>query len=117
MDGDIVIVVNDLAPVAHQVLHRLLDAGGELVTLVVGEDGDSRLVEAVTTDLQRAYPGAEVEIVAGGQPHYPLLIGVESVSYTHLDVYKRQVLTPVQGPRVTVGGQVPEVLGWDHFAG
>ncbi len=77
VNGDIVIVGADLATVAEQVLHRLLDAGGELVTLVVGEEGDVPLVETVTADLQRAYPGAEVEVVPGGQPHYPLLIGVE----------------------------------------
>ena len=34
-------------------------------------------MQTVTADLQRAYPGAEVEVVPGGQPHYPLLIGVE----------------------------------------
>ena len=77
VNGDIVIVGADLATVAEQVLHRLLDAGGEVVNLVVGEEGDVPLVETVTADLQRAYPGAEVEVVPGGQPHYPLLIGVE----------------------------------------
>ena len=38
VDGDFVVIGDDLAAVAVEVLDRLLSGGGELVTLVTGED-------------------------------------------------------------------------------
>ena len=75
--GDIVIVGDDLVVVATQVLDRLLNAGGELVSLVVGDQVPPGLVDAVRHHVHRGWPGAQVEVIDGGQPHYPLLVGVE----------------------------------------
>ena len=47
-----------------------------LVTLYVGEGEDAEAAEAIADALRTEF-GAEVELVAGGQPHYPYLIGVE----------------------------------------
>ncbi|WP_030527937.1 DAK2 domain-containing protein [Phycicoccus jejuensis] len=77
VDGDVAFLGTDLAASARDVLDRLLAAGGELVTLVRGADADPLLVERLATDLGRERPELEVVVLDGGQPVYPLLIGVE----------------------------------------
>ncbi|TWD14299.1 hypothetical protein FB557_1707 [Marihabitans asiaticum] len=75
--GDITIVGEDLEQVAGQVLERLCGSGVELVTLVAGEGVDPGLLETLTDAAESSAPGVEVEVVDGGQSHYPVLIGVE----------------------------------------
>jgi dihydroxyacetone kinase-like predicted kinase len=77
VDGDIVLVGSDLTDVAAAVLHRLLGAGGELVTLVTGADLPDDLVHALEDVLRGDYPEVEVSVLVGGQTAYPLLVGVE----------------------------------------
>ena len=77
VDGDVAFLGSDLATAAREVLDRLLSAGGELVTLVVGADTDPALAASTRDALERDRPELEVVVVDGGQPLYPLLIGVE----------------------------------------
>ena len=77
VDGDVAFLGTDLAASAREVLGRLLSAGGELVTLVVGADTETDLPARIAADLERDRPDVEVVVVDGGQPIYPLLIGVE----------------------------------------
>lgn len=77
VDGDVALLGTDLAEVARDVLDRLLAAGGELVTLVTGADADPALAADVAAALERDRPEVEVVVVNGGQPVYPLLVGVE----------------------------------------
>lgn len=74
--GDITIVGDDLGDVAVEVIERLAGSGSELVTLVVGEGADADLVEQAR-QAACGLIGVEVEVIQGGQPAYPLLIGVE----------------------------------------
>jgi hypothetical protein len=46
-----------------------------LVTLVTGLEVPSDLVEVVEQHLQSAV--VDLEVVAGGQPYWPVIIGVE----------------------------------------
>ena len=55
----------------------MLGGGGELVTVVTGEDVQPGAGERLTAAVERAHPAVEVVSYAGGQPHYPLLLGVE----------------------------------------
>ncbi len=74
--GDFAIVGKDLYEVACGVLERLIGGGGELVTLVAGaEAGD--LAQACEAWVERAHPGVDVVVYAGGQDRYPLLVAVE----------------------------------------
>jgi dihydroxyacetone kinase-like predicted kinase len=74
-EGDVVVVGSELADVARDLLDRLLSAGGELVTLVVGPD--AALGDAVCRHLSRAHPTVEVTRYEGGADGVPLLVGVE----------------------------------------
>jgi dihydroxyacetone kinase-like predicted kinase len=74
-EGDVVVVGPDLTAVACELLDRLLGAGGELATLVVG--ADEALGDAVRAHLAAVHPTVEVARYAGGSPAVPLLVGVE----------------------------------------
>ncbi len=77
VDGDVALLGDDVERVTREVLDRLLSAGGELVTLVVGADAAPGLVERTSAALLHDRPDLEVVVVDGGQPVYPLLVGVE----------------------------------------
>ena len=77
VDGDVAFLDTGIESATHEVLSRLLSAGGELVTLVVGADAEPGLGQRVAGALERERPDVEVVVVDGGQPVYPLLVGVE----------------------------------------
>jgi len=63
--------------VALAVAERLLSSGGELLTLVGGQDADPTLLETLADSLSRDHAGIEVVSLEGGQPLWPIIIGVE----------------------------------------
>jgi DAK2 domain fusion protein YloV len=75
--GDVVEIGDDVEDVAVRLLGRLLSTGGELVTLVRGEEADDAVVEAVRRRIRREQHGVEVQVYDGGQPYWPLIVGVE----------------------------------------
>ncbi len=76
VDGDFALVGGDLEEVALAVVDRLLGAGGELLTLVVGSAQEGTAAK-VAAHVQHRSPDVEVAVHQGGQQQYPLLIGVE----------------------------------------
>lgn len=77
IDADVVEIGQDLARTATAVAVRLLATGGEIVTLVTGADCPNEVVAAVTLWCSREHPAADVVLIPGGQPLWPLIIGVE----------------------------------------
>jgi dihydroxyacetone kinase-like predicted kinase len=78
VDGDFVVVGDDLAAVATDVLGRLLGAGGELVTVVTGAaEGAGALARSCERWVEEHRPTVDVMVYDGGQDRYPLLISVE----------------------------------------
>jgi DAK2 domain fusion protein YloV len=75
VEGEPVTAGPALDPVAREVVERLLGESSEVLTILLGDgaEGADELVEGVRT----AHPELEVEVHEGGQPHYPLLFGVE----------------------------------------
>ncbi|RBY87131.1 dihydroxyacetone kinase [Blastococcus sp. TBT05-19] len=74
-EGDVVVIGPDLATVACDLLDRLLSAGGEMATLLVGTDEE--LGETVCAHLSSVHPTVEVVRYGGGPSSLPLQIGVE----------------------------------------
>jgi dihydroxyacetone kinase-like predicted kinase len=74
-EGDVVVIGADAATVARDLLDRLLSAGGEMATLVVG--ADAALGDTVCAHLAAVHPTVEVVRYAGGAGAVPLLVGVE----------------------------------------
>jgi DAK2 domain fusion protein YloV len=75
--GEVVLIGGDLTDVACMLVDRLLDGGGEMVTLVAGEGATAGLTDAVAAHVGRQHPFVEVVVYDGAQPSRPLLIGVE----------------------------------------
>jgi DAK2 domain fusion protein YloV len=77
VDGDLALAAESVAEAAYACAGRMLEGGeGAMVTLYRGEGETAEGAEALAARL-RADFGCEVEVVDGGQPHYPYLIGVE----------------------------------------
>ena len=76
-EGDVVLIGPTVAAVALELVDRMLLTGGELVTAIIGADAESGLGALLTRHLAGTRPEVEVSVYDGGQPHYPLLIGVE----------------------------------------
>jgi hypothetical protein len=74
-EGDVVVIGADLLAVCCELLDRLLSAGGEMATLLVGED--AVLGDAVCAHLSRLHPTVEVVRYPGAPADVPLQIGVE----------------------------------------
>lgn len=77
VDGSIMHVGDDVAEVAASVLKQMMASGGELVTIVTGEDANSGQVDEVARSLTANGSDVEVVVYEGGQPFWPLIIGVE----------------------------------------
>ncbi|MFV2088575.1 DAK2 domain-containing protein [Micromonospora sp. LOL_021] len=77
VEGEVLLIGTDLAGTCRNLLDQLLGGGGELVTLIIGEQAPDGLGEAVAAHVARCWPFAEVHTFVGGQPHYPLLVGIE----------------------------------------
>jgi hypothetical protein len=48
-----------------------------LVTIYYGADTDCTEAEQIGESVKEKFPAQEVEVVAGGQPHYNYIISVE----------------------------------------
>ena len=77
VDGDIVMVGADVAEVARAILEGMLAIGGELVTLVPGAEAGDDLRLDLAVWLEERFPLIEVAVHDGGQPLWPLILGVE----------------------------------------
>ena len=77
VDGEVHLIGTDLVDTCEALLDRMLGGGGELVTLLLGADAPAGLADAVRAHLARRWPFAEVHHYSGGQPFYPLLVGIE----------------------------------------
>jgi DAK2 domain fusion protein YloV len=77
VDGELAVAADTVESAVRDCVARMLDGrDGALVTLYSGdgvaEDAADELAERLRGEF-----GVEVEMVRGGQPHYPYLIGVE----------------------------------------
>ena len=77
VDGDFALITTDLEAAAIGVVDRLLGGGGELLTIVTGQDVEPGLVDALERHVRRNRKDVDVVVYDGGQDRYPLLIGVE----------------------------------------
>ncbi|MFG2112989.1 DAK2 domain-containing protein [Streptomyces sp. NPDC048718] len=77
IEGDVAVIGHDLTDTARTVLDRMLSAGGELVTLVVGADTPAALAAGLEQHVRTAYLAVDTVVYQAGEGAPPLLIGVE----------------------------------------
>jgi len=77
IDGDVAVIGEELAGTALTVLDRMLAAGGELVTLILGRGVPAGLADRLVGHARRTRPEVDTVVYDGGQEAALLLIGVE----------------------------------------
>ncbi|MEU0968572.1 DAK2 domain-containing protein [Streptomyces sp. NPDC005917] len=77
IDGDVAVIGSDVTATAETVLDRMLQAGGELVTLVLGAEAPEGVAERLEARVREAYLAVDTVVYDGGRQGAPLLIGVE----------------------------------------
>ncbi|GAA3491845.1 DAK2 domain-containing protein [Streptomyces cremeus] len=77
IDGDVAVIGTEVAATARTVLDRMLSAGGELVTLVLGDGAPEGLGEGLEAHVRGRHLAVDTLLYHGGHQASPLLIGIE----------------------------------------
>ncbi|MCC2277439.1 DAK2 domain-containing protein [Streptomyces sp. ET3-23] len=77
IDGDVAVIGQDLAATAGTVLDRMLAAGGEMVTLVLGDEVPDAVAGRLERHVRDAHLAVDTVVYRGGRQCAPLLIGIE----------------------------------------
>ncbi|WP_333777656.1 DAK2 domain-containing protein [Streptomyces sp. IBSBF 3136] len=77
IDGDVAVIGPDVTATAVTVLDRMLQAGGELVTLVVGDEAPESVADRLEARVRESYLAVDTVVYRGGRQGALLLIGVE----------------------------------------
>ncbi|MFJ8201258.1 DAK2 domain-containing protein [Streptomyces sp. NPDC096152] len=79
IDGDVAVIGSEVTATAWTVLDRMLAAGGELVTLVLGDEAPAAesLAVALETRVRESFLAVDTVVYRGGRQGSLLLIGVE----------------------------------------
>ena len=77
VDGDIVVLANTDMEAAKSILTAMLAIGGELVTLVFGSEASEDLRTDLPIWIEQQFPFIELVTYDGGQPLWPVILGVE----------------------------------------
>lgn len=73
----IVVSDSDLLTACQQLLSNMLEEGGDLLTVIAGDEADAELTATLCEWAEGQYPDLEIEVQPGGQPLYPYLFAVE----------------------------------------
>lgn len=76
-DHEINTVGKSLKKTAQKLIDSMLSEDDETITILSGADVSMKEVEDIVRTISKKYPHLEVELHAGGQPLYHLLIGIE----------------------------------------
>ncbi|MBN1217379.1 MAG: DAK2 domain-containing protein [Anaerolineae bacterium] len=77
LDNELVGAGQDFDGVALEVLAQAEAEAGEIVTIYFGRDSSLEQANALASKIGEVYPELEVEVYAGGQPHYQYIISLE----------------------------------------
>lgn len=75
LEGEPVAGGADFERVAEEVVERLLSSPRELLTILTGEDPPP--IDSLVRTVAERHPELELDVQAGGQPHYSLLLAAE----------------------------------------
>ena len=77
VDGDLAVVENSAEAALLASLTGCELTDDHIVTIYWGVDTDQETVEVVAAEVEGQAPGMQVDLVYGGQPHYPYFVSVE----------------------------------------
>jgi DAK2 domain fusion protein YloV len=76
-EGKIEVTGNDLNDTAFRLLEKMLEQGGDVVTILYGKDIRREQAEELAEKISEKHPDVEVEVYSGEQPVYYYLFSVE----------------------------------------
>ena len=77
LEGDIAVVSSDWSTATHHLIRSMTGGGAELITLVFGSQADAPFRADIEAWATAQAPFADVVSYDGGQPLWPVIIGVE----------------------------------------
>ena len=77
IEGDVAVIGADITATAETVLDRMLAAGGDLVTLGLGDEAPEGVAERLEARVREGYLAVDTVVYHGGRQGALLLIGVE----------------------------------------
>jgi DAK2 domain fusion protein YloV len=77
LNNQIIVAHADLLMTCKELMTRMLDNQGDIVTLLTGQDATNDATQGLVSFIKQNYPEVEIEVHPGGQPLYPFIISVE----------------------------------------
>jgi DAK2 domain fusion protein YloV len=77
LDGELIAVGDTDLEVINQLFSRIDTDEAEVVTIYYGAEAEAAEAEKISASITSQYPGLQVEVIRGGQPHYSYIISVE----------------------------------------
>jgi dihydroxyacetone kinase-like predicted kinase len=77
VEGEVVLIAPDVSVGALWLASRMLTAGGELVTALLGDGAPEALGEGLVAELHRSHPEVDVVVHRGARSGRPVELGVE----------------------------------------
>ncbi len=77
VDGELCVAESGVEEAVRSCISRMARPEASLLTLYFGEQTSRQQAEALAGQLRIEHPSLEVEVVDGGQPHYPYLLSME----------------------------------------
>lgn len=77
LNGDIAVIGDKIDQVAADLVERMIKPTSELVTVILGDGATDATADAVTGRAEQVDSLIEVEVIEGGQPRWPVILGVE----------------------------------------
>jgi uncharacterized protein len=77
LDGRPVHAGKDRDAVALDLMERMGARDADVLTLYYGRDVTEREAQALAARARERYGGPDVEVISGGQPHYPYIMSIE----------------------------------------
>jgi DAK2 domain fusion protein YloV len=77
LDGRPVCAGTDRGAVALDLLERMGAPNADVLTLYYGRDVTEQEAHALARRVRERYGGPDVEVISGGQPHYPYIMSIE----------------------------------------
>ncbi|WP_127534162.1 DAK2 domain-containing protein [Paenibacillus kobensis] len=73
----IVVSTADMADACRTLLGSMLEQGGDLITVLTGEDSEDSVTKQIAAWVEAEHPDVELEVLEGGQPLYPYVFAIE----------------------------------------
>ena len=77
IDGSLQVISGDIAEAAKACIAKMASPEATLLTIYAGKDVREEDARLLAQALREREPDLEVELVAGGQPHYPYILSLE----------------------------------------